>query len=233
VFLDFKQRNGSSEKQLFCLLQVLSEEIDKKYANQVIPDVGLVICVNDFTTVEDAIIYSGDGGAHHRVAFRLLVFRPFVGEICVGTIVSSDHNGLRLSLDFFEDIRVPHFLLPFPSEYDSRQKLWAWRYEGAGDGEMGVFHVDEQIRFRVEGVTYTKFETTESGVRRTTTNSTESSGSAGLPPPPPGIGEGNGVRQRSLSITEDLAPEAPIPPCMSITASVKDPGLGLVAWSFE
>ena len=99
---------------------------------------------------------------------------------------------------------------------------------------MGVFHVDEQVRFRVEGVTYTKVETTASGVRRTKTTSTAVSQSTGFgdgSQPPPSAGAG--VRERSLSITEELPPEAPSPPAMAITASVKDPGLGLVAWSFE
>jgi DNA-directed RNA polymerase subunit E'/Rpb7 len=157
----------------------------------------------------------------------------------VGTIVGSDQDGLRVSLDFFEDVRIPHYLLPYPSEYDSRQKLWAWNLGGGGEGEMGVFHMDEQVRFRIEGVMYTKIETTASGERRTKSTSTAVSASVGDDaslPPPPGAGAGGGgggLRQRSLSITEVLASEAPSPAAMAITASVKDPGLGLVAWSFE
>ena len=77
-----------------------------------ISDFGLCICIQDFSRVEDAIIYPADGGAHHRVVFRVIVFRPFVGEIAVGTIVGSDENGLKVSIEFFEDIFIPHYLLP-------------------------------------------------------------------------------------------------------------------------
>lgn len=66
-----------------------------------IPDVGLCICINDFKTVEDAIIYPVDGGAYHKVVFRLFVFRPFVGEIAVGTISASNELGWKEHIHSF------------------------------------------------------------------------------------------------------------------------------------
>ena len=41
------------------------------------------------------IIYPGDGSAHINVIINLLVFRPFIGEILSGTVVSLDENGLK------------------------------------------------------------------------------------------------------------------------------------------
>jgi len=228
------------------LLEVLEEELDKKYANKMIPDVGLSICVNDFQTIEDAIIYPGDGGAYHKVVFRLFVFRPFVGEIAVGTIIHSDEKGIRVSLDFFDDIFIPNYLLPQPSEYDQRAKLWVWKYEGSEEG--GIFTLHEQIRFRIESIGFTQIETTMSG-RQATMNSTENSSSSkngetssyfngvdmrGVHGLGKQVIEGQQVRQRSTSI--DLSKEvstATDPPCMQITASVNDHGLGLVCWNWE
>lgn len=37
----------------------------------------------------------GDGGLWHSVKARLVVFRPFVGEILVGKVMSSDEKGIR------------------------------------------------------------------------------------------------------------------------------------------
>ena len=126
-----------------------------------IVDVGLCICIIDFQTVEDAVIYPSDGGAHHRVVFRALVFRPFAGECIVGTVIGSNEEGMRVSLDFFDDVFIPHYLLPHPSEYDARAKLWAWKYEGAE--EPGIFNIHEQIRFRVESVAFKTRESVAGG----------------------------------------------------------------------
>lgn len=37
----------------------------------------------------------GDGGLWHRVKARVVVFRPFVGEVLVGKVKSSDEGGIR------------------------------------------------------------------------------------------------------------------------------------------
>jgi len=45
------------------------------------------------------------------VTFRLIVFRPFKGEILTGRISSSTPAGIKVRLDFFEDILIPGYLL--------------------------------------------------------------------------------------------------------------------------
>ncbi len=50
------------------------------------------------------------------VTFRLMVFRPFVGEVLVGRVSQCAEGGLRVSLGFFDDIVVPSYLLQTPSE---------------------------------------------------------------------------------------------------------------------
>lgn len=41
------------------------------------------------------------------VFFRMVVFRPFIGEVLVGKIASSSPNGIRVTLQFFDDIVIP------------------------------------------------------------------------------------------------------------------------------
>lgn len=57
------------------------EQIDMKFANKIILEVGLCISVFDFLEVGDPYVYPAEGSAHQRVKFRLVVFRPFAGEV--------------------------------------------------------------------------------------------------------------------------------------------------------
>jgi DNA-directed RNA polymerase III subunit RPC8 len=43
--------------------------------------------------------------------FRMTVFRPFVGEVLTGRIMAATHNGIRISLEFFDDIFIPAHLI--------------------------------------------------------------------------------------------------------------------------
>ena len=62
-------------------LDAVHLEIDKKYPNRVLMDVGLVVCrYGDALEVGDGVLVAGDGCAHHETVFRLVVFRPFVEE---------------------------------------------------------------------------------------------------------------------------------------------------------
>jgi DNA-directed RNA polymerase III subunit RPC8 len=60
---------------------VLIEQIDAKFANKVLLDVGLCITHFDFLEIEDPYVYPAEGCAHQRVKFRMVVFRPFAGEV--------------------------------------------------------------------------------------------------------------------------------------------------------
>jgi len=43
--------------------------------------------------------------------FRMTVFRPFVGEVLTGRIMAATHRGIRISLEFFDDIFIPTHLI--------------------------------------------------------------------------------------------------------------------------
>ena len=138
--------------------EVLVEQIELKYANKVLPDVGLCISFYDFMRVEEPYVYPAAGACHQIVTFRLVVFRPFAGEVITGKILSSSREGVRVTLGFFDDILIPHFLLQQPASFDSAKNTWFWNYdtEAAADGEGGAFSMDrgEEVRFKVRTLSF-------------------------------------------------------------------------------
>ena len=92
----------------------------------------------------DPYLYPGEGASVQSVKFRLVIFKPFIGEILAGRILSSNKDGLKVSMDFFSDIFVPGSLLQEPSEYDPATGLWKWCYEGSDDF---VLRIGEQVSF--------------------------------------------------------------------------------------
>jgi len=70
-------------------LAAVTEVLERDYLDRVIPDLGLAVTLYDVLSVEGGHIYPNDGAAYFKVAFRLVVFRPFRGEVLVGKIVSS------------------------------------------------------------------------------------------------------------------------------------------------
>eukprot|EP00955_Chlamydomonas_euryale_P067610 359882-Chlamydomonas_euryale.AAC.2 len=63
------------------------------------------------TSVTAATNHPSNTSPHRQVRFRLVVFRPFVGEVLVGQLKSCSREGLRVSLGFFDDILVPDYML--------------------------------------------------------------------------------------------------------------------------
>ena len=112
-------------------LDAVTEVIEQRFLDRVIPDLGLVVTLYDVQSIEGGFIYPNDGAAFFKVKFRVVVFRPFVGEILVGKLKSCSKEGLRVSLDFFEDVLVPEHALQEPSSFHDGEKLWVWRFDGA------------------------------------------------------------------------------------------------------
>lgn len=93
--------------------------------------------------VGDPYLYPGEGSSVQLVKFRLVVFKPFIGEILTAKISSSSKDGIKLSLGFFDDITIPGALLQHPSEYTSNG-LWKWTYEEAG--VEFYYKIGEEVR---------------------------------------------------------------------------------------
>jgi len=214
-------------------------------------DVGLVICrYGDVTQIGDGVCVPGDGAAHHEVVFRLVIFRPFVEEVCVGHIVESSEEGIKVALgDFFSDIFIPAYFMLRPSQYDDKSGLWVWtpdygegEEEGGGGEAEGEEEEEQQrydmeigaeIRFKVKGINFTQVTNTAKGLQATTTSTTSrlmpsfknTPSNADIAGDDPN--DNGPVRKRSSSV--DLS-DSNIPACMHITASICEDGLGLVSW---
>jgi len=124
----------------------IEDNINEKYANKVIQEIGLCICFYDLLESSDGLIGHGTGLVNVNVQFRLIVFRPFKGEILLGRIASATENGIKIGLEFFNDILVPPDFLPQGSRFDFADHVWMWDNEGA----TFYFDVGEVVRFRVE-----------------------------------------------------------------------------------
>ncbi|KND04946.1 DNA-directed RNA polymerase [Spizellomyces punctatus DAOM BR117] len=129
-------------------IESLTDELNKKYSNKILHNVGLCIRVWDILEASDEIVHMvQDGSSQAKVTFRMVVFRPFKGEIMTGKVASSHPTeGVRVTMDFFDDIIIPPSFLQAGSEYDEEEKVWVWKYE---ENDL-YMDKDEPIRFRME-----------------------------------------------------------------------------------
>jgi DNA-directed RNA polymerase subunit E'/Rpb7 len=67
----------------------IEERVKELYFDKVLNNAGLVCSLYDILSIEGGDVHSGDGGARFRVRFRLVLFRPFEGEVLLGTILRS------------------------------------------------------------------------------------------------------------------------------------------------
>ncbi|KAH7284146.1 hypothetical protein KP509_34G041200 [Ceratopteris richardii] len=132
------------------LVEAIKLQIQSLFFDKVIKDQGLVITLYDICSVEGGFVFPGDGAPTYKVEFRLVMFKPFIGEVLVGKLKKCDKSGLYLSLGFFEDIHVPEHLLQQPSRFDEEENLWVWSYN---ENDM-FMDLEEEVRFRVEHVKY-------------------------------------------------------------------------------
>lgn len=120
-------------------LVALHREIDLKFPNRVLMDLGLLICrYGNCLKITNGSCVAGDGGSHHDCSFRMVVFRPFVEEVLLGKIVKSTPEGVQVSIGFFQDIFIPAYWMLRPSQYDEKIGLWVWtpNYDDDdGDGD--------------------------------------------------------------------------------------------------
>ncbi|KAK2970185.1 hypothetical protein RJ640_019653 [Escallonia rubra] len=135
--------------------QAIKGELEGLFLDKVIADLGLCISIYDIHSIDGGFITPGDGASTYTVMFRMIMFRPFVGEVIAAKLKESDREGLKLSLGFFDDIHVPEHLLPMPKQFEpesgnSNQGRWIWEFNG---DNYPIDAVDE-IRFRVHHVTY-------------------------------------------------------------------------------
>ena len=124
-------------------------ELNRRFANKVVHNVGLFISLFDILKCEDSFIFPGDGSSHTKIHFRFIVFRPFIDEVLIGKIKSCSREGVTVSLGFFDDILIPPEYLQQPSKFDDSEQVWVWEY-ATNEGTHDLFmDINEPIRFRV------------------------------------------------------------------------------------
>ncbi|XP_068650597.1 DNA-directed RNA polymerase III subunit rpc8 isoform X2 [Aristolochia californica] len=139
--------------QLLPLTNAVKGELEKLFLDKVIQKLGLCISVYDIQSAEGGIVLPGEGSSTYKVVFRLVMFRPFVGEVLIGKVEKCDDKGLQLTLGFFNDIYIPEHLLRKPCKFRKGSKddgVWVWDYEG----DELIIEKSEEIRFRVYSIKY-------------------------------------------------------------------------------
>ncbi|KAF5391714.1 hypothetical protein D9757_001661 [Collybiopsis confluens] len=106
--------------------EAIIAELNKKYANRVLHDVGLCVTVFDLSEVGEGKVRYGDGHLWYKTVFRLIIFRPFTSEVIVGRVKTSDEQSIRVSVGFFDDIYIPSIYLPQPSCFDPDKRSHFW-----------------------------------------------------------------------------------------------------------
>ncbi|KAL0073286.1 DNA-directed RNA polymerase III subunit RPC8-like protein [Phycomyces blakesleeanus] len=185
--------------------EAITGVLNEKFANKVVQEVGLCICVRDIIEVSEAHILYGDGCTYTKVKFRLVVFKPFVGEVLTGKIKSCSPSGVRVTMGFFDDILIPAPTLQVGSEFDAAEQVWVWNY----DGEKLFMDVEEPIRFRIlHGLFTDTTPTTHHGA----------------------VSGGRRQSVADLSASNDLAANSTKIPPYSLTCTIQEDGLGLLSW---
>ncbi|KAJ1307914.1 hypothetical protein OPQ81_001991 [Rhizoctonia solani] len=154
-------------------MQAIEDNINAKYANKVIQKIGLCVCLYDLLWASEGLIGHGTGTANVNgisaleqwhpalrikvltnyissvsiAEFRLVVFRPFKGEVIMGRISRCSPDGIHVRTDFFDDIFVEAEELPEGCQYDHNEQLWVWESE---NGPL-YWDIHETVRLAVTG----------------------------------------------------------------------------------
>ncbi|TVU39323.1 hypothetical protein EJB05_12736 [Eragrostis curvula] len=140
------------------LVDAIKAELERLFLDKVVPNLGLCVSVYDIRSIEGGSIHAGEGCSTYTVSFRLLMFKPFHGEVLVGRISGYDDKGLQggfmfgellVSLDFFSDICIPGHLMQDGTVRDPDGR-WMWKT----DGNELYLDLDDEIRFLVSNIKY-------------------------------------------------------------------------------
>lgn len=125
----------------------LTNELNHKFANKVVNNLGLVITVWDLLCIKDGRIKPGDGAAFVETRFRCIVWKPFVGEILTGWVAECSAQGIKVKVGFFDDIFIPKSYLFENCTFKLADKAWIW----SPDDENELYiDTNDKIRFRIE-----------------------------------------------------------------------------------
>lgn len=193
----------------------IEDEINRQYSNHVLDGEGLCICLHSVNKMSEPGVHFGDGGAHVKVEFQLIVFRPFEGEVMTGKIVQCDRSGILVGLEFFGHIFVPKDKLKPPSHFD---QVWIWTWASDGQENAMYYDIGETVRVQVESISFAaRKNTMPFGVL----------GVPNVAGVAPGVSAAAaGALDAKLMMIEDVIDNQP----MRIVATMRTEGLGPTSW---
>ena len=206
------------------LLHSVFDSLNARFCNRVLTGVGLVLRVFDVVELEEPIIHSGESHSSVKgkrssgvrntdtrllAKFRLVVFKPFVGEVLIGKIRSCTEEGLSISLTFFDDIFIPAHCLQPGTTFNAQERLWVWNY----DGNELFMDLDEPVRFRVLSLSFSETAPVQKeALLAAVANKMQ------------GIGEvGKQEQELAGEVVQGVPP-------FKICGTVAEDGLGLLSW---
>lgn len=145
------------------LPDAVKAELNSLYCNRIIPGGGLAIAVMDVAHLGEPIIHPGNPHIYIDSTFRVIVFRPFQGEVLIGQVKSCTAEGVHITLGFFDDILVPPRCMQAGTTFDPTEQSWIWNYGEEGENKLFI-DVGELIRFRVLQEHFV--ETKDASIRR-------------------------------------------------------------------
>ena len=98
------------------------------------PNLGLVVSLYDIASIEGGFVYPNDGAAYFTAKFRLVVFRPFPGE------VSPWQPGLIRSVHSVRCVHSEHSVhcVHLPGWSSSGPSLGRCAFDGRNLGSTGI-----------------------------------------------------------------------------------------------
>lgn len=132
--------------------RVIRDEIHQKYSNKVVFNLGLVVSVWDISDIKEGLLKPGDGAAYVSATFRLIVWKPFIAEILTGWVAQCLPEGIKVRLDFFDEIFIPKNYLFENCAFRPAERAWVWKPDA--DTELYIDE-NEKIRFCIEDEVFT------------------------------------------------------------------------------
>ncbi|KAK9900315.1 hypothetical protein P389DRAFT_10644 [Cystobasidium minutum MCA 4210] len=188
----------------------IRDEINRKYTNKVLPDLGLCVALFDIERSSEGIILHGDGCIYHKIIFRLVVFKPFIDEVVLGKVTRSSREGIKISLGFFDDCWIPSYRLPANCAFDPARNEFYWvPPQDENDTGANIEQTPEDERFYIIAGETIRARVISEVFNDTTPKvppKAPSAQAADAPPPPAG------------------------PPPYRLECSIQEEGLGLLDW---
>ncbi|XP_047956837.1 DNA-directed RNA polymerase III subunit RPC8-like isoform X6 [Salvia hispanica] len=136
--------------------EAIKEQLDSIFLDKVIDKLGLCVSVYDIRSISGGFILPGDGASTYTEKFRLVFFRPFVGEIITAWLKESTMDALRCIY-----CRLVFFMIyMYLSLCCSLLTAVNWTQDirigllGSGIIRMKITEWMERMRFQVHDVRY-------------------------------------------------------------------------------